>query len=63
MRRVRVLPSYTVNGWTVDKCPNTFAEEFAWQVTAVDDKGFRIAKYGFSSLREALKFARDNGKE
>jgi hypothetical protein len=60
MRRQKPLPSYTVNGWTVDKRPNTFAESHAYEATAIDADGYQTARHGFSTLRAAQAFCKTN---
>jgi hypothetical protein len=57
MRRSRQLPSYDVNGWRVEKCPNSFAETYAWTATAIGADGYRTAQHGFYSKRAAVAFA------
>jgi len=47
---------YRVNGWVIERRPNTFAERWAWEATAVDADGYRTARKGFNTLREAKAF-------
>lgn len=54
--RDRNLPTYTVNGWAIEKRPHTFAEMYAWQAVAVDAEGYQTAKHGFNTLRSAKAF-------
>ena len=60
MRRARPLPTYDVNGWTIERLPNTFAERFVFLATAVDAFGYWTAKRGFQTLREAKAFCTTN---
>ena len=55
-RRNKLLPRYTANGWTIEKRPNTFAEQYAWEATAVDAEGYCTATHGFQSLTAARAF-------
>lgn len=59
-RRLRPLPSWTVNGWTVSQRPNTFAERFAFTAVAFDAQGVQTAKRGFQRKRDAVAFAQAN---
>lgn len=43
MRRARELPVCSVNGWEIERCPNSFAERFAYHATAVDAAGYVTA--------------------
>lgn len=54
--RSRKLATYTVNGWLVERRPNTFAEQYVYEATAVDAAGYQTAKHGFSTLRAAKAF-------
>jgi hypothetical protein len=56
MRRRKPLPQYKVNGWIIDKRPNSFAERYAWDAQAVNAEGYLIARYGFSTLSAARAF-------
>jgi hypothetical protein len=57
MRRTKPLPTEIVNGWQIEKCPNTFAEQFAYTATAVTPDGYQAAKQGFRTKRDAVAFA------
>jgi hypothetical protein len=57
MRRAAPLPTYDVNGWTIEKRPSTFAEEFAYVARTFDANGYQTAKHGFQTKREAVTFA------
>jgi len=60
VRKSKPLPTYSYNGWVVDKRPNSFAERYLWTVTAVDRDGYWIEEHGFNSKRDALAFAAAN---
>jgi hypothetical protein len=47
MRRNKLRPSYIANGWTIEKLPNSFAEQFVYQEAALDEAGYRTAQRGF----------------
>lgn len=57
MRKLRKLFSLSINGWFVEKCPNTFASEHSYIVTGLSSDGYPICKYGFSSKKKAVLFA------
>ena len=59
-RRGRQLPTYTFNGWLVEKQPSSFASRFAYVATAVDTEGYQTAYHGFFSLRDARAFCEAN---
>lgn len=60
MRNNKPLPTYQVNGWEIDRRPNTFCERFAYHATAVDADGFQTARHGFSTLAAARAFCEAN---
>jgi hypothetical protein len=51
------MPRETINGWIVEKAPNSFAERHAWYAEAVDAEGYRIVRHGFSNRRQARLFS------
>lgn len=60
MRSRKPLATYRINGWRVERRPNSFAERYAYQATAVDAEGYQTAKHGFSTLRAARAFCEAN---
>ena len=58
MRRRRRADPVFVNGWLIDHLPNSFAERFVYELCALAPSGFTVAKHGFQTRKEALKFAR-----
>lgn len=55
-KRPKALPMHVINGWSVEKCPNTFAEKFAYRATANDPTGYQTASKGFQRLRDAREY-------
>ena len=47
---------YSVNGWTIEERPNSFAERYAWEATSINGDGYLTARQGFNTLREAKKY-------
>ena len=56
-RRAKSLPEFKVNGWLVEKRPNSFAEQYVWEARALDADGYLTARHGFSTKRAAFAFA------
>lgn len=59
-RRKKPLPSYEINGWDVQKQPNTFAEEYIYVARAFNEAGYQTGKKGFQRLRDARDFCQSN---
>ncbi len=59
-RTSKPLPEFPCNGWTVRKRPNSFAEQYVWEATAVDADGYLTARRGFQRQGDAVVFARNN---
>lgn len=55
-----VLTLHFINGWVVQKMPNTFAERHMWEACAVDDQDYLIEKHGFASLKAARTYCGAN---
>ena len=49
----KTMTAHDINGWRIEKRPNSFAERFMWEATAVDEEGYLTVRVGFNSLREA----------
>jgi hypothetical protein len=60
MARSRELPRYPVNGWTIEKCPNSFASRFAYEAVAIDAEGYQTARVGFQTLKAAREHCVNN---
>lgn len=60
-RAGKSLPIHEVNGWIIERRPNTFVEQFVYEASAFNAEGYRIAKRGFGSLREAKAFCENIG--
>lgn len=58
MRRKRRDDPKFENGWLIDHLPNSFAEQFVYELRALSELGFTVEKHGFQTRREALKFTR-----
>lgn len=56
------LPVYEVNGWEIQKRPNTFAERFAYEASAINAAGYVDAWKGFQTLRDARAFCEATAK-
>lgn len=55
-RSFKKLPVYEINGWQVEKRPNSFAERFVYQARSTDADGYCNAMQGFQTLRDARAF-------
>lgn len=59
-RKNKPLPSFECSGWTIAKCPTTFAEEFAWEAFAQDNEGYCVKRVGFQTKKAAIAYCNAN---
>lgn len=60
MRRARprkLPPDIIVNGWCLEKRPNSFAERYVYELTSWGADGYLTARHGFQTKRRACAFA------
>lgn len=47
-----------INGWAIEKRPNSFAERFAYEAVALTAEGYLAARKGFQTKKAAIAFAK-----
>jgi hypothetical protein len=46
-----------VNGWRLDRRPNSFAEAYQWELVAINAEGYSTQVRGFFSRSAAIAYA------